>query len=108
MKRFAWLGCGYLKNFRGSGPSQIRCFSITKTQAIPCLQLELELANNKETIFNNLIGQQKRGYAPVTNTVNKECWNCKKEQQDKSTVMLCQHCGHLQDVTTTVVSKECN
>ncbi|TMW45062.1 hypothetical protein DOY81_009854 [Sarcophaga bullata] len=92
MKRFARLGRSYLKSFRGNGPIQKRCFSFTRTQTIPCLQLEWESANNKETIFNNLIGQQKRGYAPVTNTVNKECWNCKKEQQDESSVMLCQHC----------------
>lgn len=101
MKRFARLGCSHLKNSRVPSSIPKRCFSFTKAETVPCLQLEWESAT-KETIFNNLIRQQKRGYAPVANSVIKECWNCKKEQNDEASIMLCRHCGHLQDVTTVV------
>ncbi|XP_065359910.1 iron-sulfur cluster co-chaperone protein HscB [Calliphora vicina] len=101
MRRFARISCGYLKNLKENHINQSRLVFTSSAQATPCLPLEWEAT--KETIFNNLnYSQQKRAYAPATLTKATECWNCKKEMRQGEALMLCQHCGHLQDVNTEI------
>lgn len=105
MRRITRLSSGVLKNLQ-ENKIQTRFLFVTQTTpAKPNLHLEWE--SPKETIFNNLINQQKRGYAPITTTIPKECWNCQKEHKSEKGIMVCQHCEHLQDVPTEMVIIQC-
>lgn len=105
MRRFARISCGYLKQLKENNINQNRFVFTSSVQKIPCLALEWETA--KETIFNNLnYSQQKRSYAPKLATNQRECWNCKKEHISEEHLMVCQHCGYLQDVNFDIVSED--
>ncbi|XP_023304500.2 iron-sulfur cluster co-chaperone protein HscB [Lucilia cuprina] len=101
MRRISRISCGYLKNLKECNVNQHRLLFTGTVQARPCLALEWEAS--KEIIFNNLnFNQQKRAYAPTTTSNDQECWNCKKEPKQGDSLMICPHCGHLQDVNTEI------
>ncbi|KAM7355779.1 iron-sulfur cluster co-chaperone protein HscB-like protein, mitochondrial [Cochliomyia hominivorax] len=100
MRRFTRFSCGYLKYFQENKIPHRRFLTNNSVQLRPCLALEWELP--KETIFNNLNNQQKRGYAPTSSNDTLQCWNCKKEQKQGKSLMVCDDCGHLQDVNTEI------
>ncbi|KAI8118267.1 mitochondrial, ATP-binding cassette sub-family B member 7 [Lucilia cuprina] len=101
MRRISRISCVYLKNLKECNVNQHRLLFTGTVQARPCLALEWEAS--KEIIFNNLnFNQQKRAYAPTTTSNDQECWNCKKEPKQGDSLMICPHCGHLQDVNTEI------
>lgn len=97
MRSVGRICCAYLKNRNDLFNNSSRNLVTSGLRTTPCIQqLEWEPTN-----FYNLASSQKRGYVPdPTSAVNK-CWNCKK---DTSEAMLCEHCNHLQDAKTDVVS----
>lgn len=103
MRRFARFSCIYLKNLKETTVVSQRLLSTNSVKLRPCLALEWETP--RETIYQHLNNQQKRGYAPTTSNNKIQCWNCKTEQkQGEEAKMVCGECGHLQDVNMEIVS----